>query len=111
MLFSIVRASGNNNPNPSFTYLSCENYLIEPRGVTLNVYCFSSSEKVKARLEADCKSLNISLDEWFHKSLKVSEFDVLVKFMDNPKAATEWQWDEKICQFVPILTLNKLLRR
>jgi len=61
---------------------------------------FPADEEVKARLEAVCKSLNISLEEWFHTSLKTSEFDVLVKFLDNPDDQTSWMWDEKSSQFV-----------
>ena len=36
---------------------------------------FQADEKVKARLDAVCKSLNISLDQWFETALKASEFD------------------------------------
>jgi len=61
---------------------------------------FPADEKVKARLDAVCKSLNISLDQWFETALKASEFDVLVKFLDNPEEATAWMWDENLCQFV-----------
>lgn len=61
---------------------------------------FPADEKVKARLEAVCKSLNISLEEWFETALKASEFDVLVKFLDNPADQTSWIWDEKLCQFI-----------
>ncbi|KUO69878.1 MAG: hypothetical protein APF81_14770 [Desulfosporosinus sp. BRH_c37] len=61
---------------------------------------FPVDEKTKARLDAVCKSLNISLEEWFETYLKASEFDVLVKFLDNPEDQTSWMWDEKSCQFV-----------
>ena len=61
---------------------------------------FPADEKVKARLDAVCKSLNISLDQWFETALKASEFDVLVMFLGNPEEATAWKWDEKLCQFV-----------
>lgn len=61
---------------------------------------FPADEKVKARLEAVCKSLNISLETWFEGALKASEFDVLVKFIDKPEEATAWKWDESISQFV-----------
>lgn len=61
---------------------------------------FPANEKTKARLEAVCKSLDISLDEWFKTALKASEFDVLVKFLENPEEATAWMWDEKLFQFV-----------
>jgi len=61
---------------------------------------FPSDEKVKYRLEAVCKSLNISLEEWFETALKASEFDVLVKFLDNPANQTSWMWDKNSSQFV-----------
>ena len=61
---------------------------------------FPGNEKVKARLDAVCKSLDISLEEWFATALKTSEFDVLVKFLDNPDDQTSWMWDEKLCQFI-----------
>ncbi|MFZ3101842.1 MAG: hypothetical protein WA113_06510, partial [Desulfitobacteriaceae bacterium] len=55
---------------------------------------------VKARQDNVCRSLNISLEEWFETALKASEFDVLVKFQNNPEDQTSWIWDEKLCQFV-----------
>ena len=61
---------------------------------------FPADVKVKARLDAVCKSLNISLDQWFETALKASEFDALVKFLDNPADQTSWMWDENSCQFV-----------
>ena len=61
---------------------------------------FPSDEKVKARLDAVCESLSITLEEWFETALKASEFDVLVKFLDNPAGQTSWIWDEKSYQFV-----------
>jgi len=61
---------------------------------------FPADEKTKGRLDAVCKSLNISLEEWFETALKASEFDVLVKFLDKPEDQTSWTWDEKLCQFV-----------
>ena len=33
---------------------------------------FPADEKVKARLDAVCESLNISLEEWFETALKAS---------------------------------------
>jgi len=51
---------------------------------------FPADERVKERLESVCKSLDISLEEWFQTSLKASEFDVLVKFLDNPTDQTSW---------------------
>ena len=41
---------------------------------------FPANEKIKARLDSVCKSLNITFEEWFDTAaLKASEFDVLVK--------------------------------
>lgn len=62
--------------------------------------CFPSDERTKARLDAICKSLDISVEEWFESALKSSEFDVMVKFLDNPEDQTSWMWDEELCQFV-----------
>lgn len=45
----------------------------------------SSDEKTKVRLNAICKSFNISLEEWFETALKASEFDGRVKFLDYPE--------------------------
>jgi len=61
---------------------------------------FPADEKVKVRLDSVCKSLNISLEEWFDTALKASEYDVLISFLGNPKEATAWIWDDKVCQFV-----------
>jgi hypothetical protein len=61
---------------------------------------FPADEKVRARLDAVCKSLNITLEEWFETALKASEFDVLVKFLDNPEDQNSWKWDENLCQFI-----------
>ena len=61
---------------------------------------FPTDERVKFRLDTVCKSLNISLEEWFETALKASEFDVLVKFLDNPEDQTSWMWDEELWQFV-----------
>jgi hypothetical protein len=61
---------------------------------------FPAAEKVKARLDSVCKSLNISLEGWFEKALSESEFDVLVKFLGNAEEATAWKWDENLCRFV-----------
>lgn len=68
--------------------------------VILMYIAFPADEKVKARLNAVCISLNISLEEWFETALKASEFDVLVKFLDNPEDQTSWMWDEDTSQFV-----------
>ena len=34
------------------------------------------------------------------RRLFFSEFDVLVKFLDNPEDQTSWMWDENSCQFI-----------
>lgn len=61
---------------------------------------FPGDEKVKARLDSVCKSLDLTYEQWFEKALKDSEYDVLVKFINNPEDQTSWKWDENICQFV-----------
>lgn len=61
---------------------------------------FPGDEKVKARLDSVCKSLGITYQEWFDTALKESEFDVLVRFLDNPEDQTSWMWDENLCRFV-----------
>ena len=53
------------------------------------------------KLKLDQKPFaNIALVNWFDNALKASEFDVLVKFLDNPADQTSWMWDENSCQFV-----------
>ena len=42
---------------------------------------FPADVKVKARLDAVCKSLNISLEEWFETALIESEHDVLTSLL------------------------------
>lgn len=61
---------------------------------------FPADEKVKARLDAFCKSLGITYEEWFETALRESEYDVLVRFLGSPEEATAWKWDEKLVQFV-----------
>ncbi|MHB8127282.1 MAG: hypothetical protein ACYDEJ_16995 [Desulfitobacteriaceae bacterium] len=68
--------------------------------MNLNVYCFPTDEKVKAQLDAVCKSLNLTLEEWLEKALRESEFDVLVRFLDKHEEAKAWKWDENLCRFV-----------
>jgi hypothetical protein len=68
--------------------------------VILMYIAFPADEKTKARLDSVCKSLNITLEEWFETALKASEFDVLVKFLGNPEDQTSWMWDEDTSQFV-----------
>ncbi|MHB8124186.1 MAG: hypothetical protein ACYDEJ_00865 [Desulfitobacteriaceae bacterium] len=41
---------------------------------------FPADEKVKARLDAVCKSLNITLQEWFETALKESELMCRLSF-------------------------------
>ena len=62
---------------------------------------FPADEKVKARLDAVFKSLNISLEEWFETALIESEHDVLTKFLSsNSDDQSEWMWDANLCQFI-----------
>lgn len=62
---------------------------------------FPADEKVKARLDAVCKSLNISLEEWFETALMESEYDVLTQLLSsNPEDQSEWLWDANLCRFV-----------
>ncbi len=62
---------------------------------------FPADEKVKARLDAVCKSLNISLEEWFETALIESEHDVLTNFLSsNSGDQSEWIWDANLCRFI-----------
>lgn len=61
---------------------------------------FPGDKKVKARLDSVCKSLDITYEEWFETALRESEFDVLIRFLNNPEDQTSWKWDENLCQFV-----------
>ena len=59
-------------------------------------------EKSKALvgvLDAVCKSLNISLEEWFEIALIESEYDVLTNLLSN-NSESDWMWDANICRFV-----------
>ena len=62
---------------------------------------FPADEKIKARLDAVCKSLNISLEEWFETALIESEHDVLTNLLSsNSEDQSEWKWDANLCRFV-----------
>ncbi len=61
---------------------------------------FPADEKIKARLDAVCKSLGVTYEQWFSKAIADSEFDVLVKFLSNPEDQTTWMYDENLCRFV-----------
>jgi len=62
---------------------------------------FPADEKVKARLDAVCKPLNISLEEWFETALIESEHDLLTNFLSsNSEDQSEWKWDANLCRFV-----------
>ena len=64
---------------------------------------FPADEKVKARLDAVCKSLNISLEEWFETALIESEHDVLTKLLSsNSDDQSKWMWDANLCRFVRV---------
>jgi hypothetical protein len=62
--------------------------------------CFPADERTKARLDAVCKSLDITIQEWFEKAIADSEFDVLVRFLGNPEDQSSWKWNEDLCRFV-----------
>jgi len=62
---------------------------------------FPADEKVKARLDAVCKSLNITYEEWFETVLIESEHDVLTTLLSsNAEDQTGWKWDTELCRFV-----------
>ena len=55
----------------------------------------------KARLHAVCKSLNISLEEWFETALIESEYYVLTnRLSSNSEDQSGWKWDANLCRFV-----------
>ncbi|KUO72342.1 MAG: hypothetical protein APF81_21815 [Desulfosporosinus sp. BRH_c37] len=58
---------------------------------------FPADDKVKARLDAVCKSLNITYEEWFETALIKSEYDILSELLSSESG---WEWDEKLCRFV-----------
>ena len=71
--------------------------------MNLIVHSFPSDEKVKARLEAVCKSLNITLEKWFETALIESDHDVLTSLLSSDsKDQSEWMWDSNLCRFVRI---------
>jgi hypothetical protein len=59
---------------------------------------FPADEKVKARLDSVCKSLNISYEEWFETALIESEHDVLTELLSGDQS--DWMWDANLCRFV-----------
>jgi len=62
---------------------------------------FPADEKVKARLDAVCKSLNITFEEWFETALIESEHNVLTSLLSsNSEDQSEWMWDANLCRFV-----------
>jgi len=62
---------------------------------------FPADEKIKARLDAVCDSLNITYEEWFETALIISEHDVLTKLLtSNSEDLTGWKWDSNLCRFV-----------
>jgi len=65
---------------------------------------FPADEKVKARLDAVCRSLGITYEEWFETALIESEHDVLTKFLSsNSEDQSEWMWDAILCRFVRVI--------
>lgn len=62
---------------------------------------FPADDKVKARLDAVCKSLGITYEEWFETVLIESEYDVLTKLVSsNSGDQSDWKWDANLCRFV-----------
>jgi hypothetical protein len=62
---------------------------------------FPAGDKVKARLDAVCKSLGITYEEWFETALIESEHDVLTNFLSsNSEDQSGWMWDANLCRFV-----------
>ena len=61
---------------------------------------FPADEKVKARLDAVCKSLGITYEEWFETAIIDSEFDVLNLFLSNSEDQANWKWDDNLGKFV-----------
>ena len=62
---------------------------------------FPADEKSKARLDAVCKSLGITYQEWFETALMESEYVVYTKLLSsNSEDQSEWKWDAKLCRFV-----------
>ena len=52
-------------------------------GAIIMYIAFPADEKVKARLHVVCKSLNISLEEWFETALIESEYNVLTNLLSS----------------------------
>jgi|GEM_PF-4023285 len=61
---------------------------------------FPMDEQIKALLDDVCKSLNVSLEEWFKTALKAPESDVSGYIPDNQIDQKFWIWDESSSQFV-----------
>jgi len=62
---------------------------------------FPADEKVKARLDAVCKSKGITYEEWFETALIESEYDILTELLSsNVEDQKEWKWDENLCRVV-----------
>lgn len=62
---------------------------------------FPADGKLKARLDAVCKSLNMTYDQWFEAALRESEFQMSAKFLGNPKEnKNNWIWDTELRRFV-----------
>ena len=60
---------------------------------------FPADEKAKARLDAVCKSLGITYEEWFETAFIESEYDVLTNFLSS-NSESDWTWDANLCRFV-----------
>lgn len=61
---------------------------------------FPADGKLKARLDAVCKSLGVTYDEWFEAALRESEYQVSAKSLGHPKEKNEWTWDTELRKFV-----------
>lgn len=65
-----------------------------------------ADEKVKARLDAVCKSLGVTYEEWFETTLIESENDVLTELLCGDPS--EWMWNANLCRFVRRVDAEKV---
>jgi hypothetical protein len=62
---------------------------------------FPVDEKIKARLDSVCKSLEVTYEEWFETALIDSELYVLCMLLiSSPEEQLDWEWDAGLCRFV-----------
>jgi predicted transcriptional regulator len=69
---------------------------------------FPADDKVKARLDAVCKSLEITYEKWFETALLESEHDVLTELVSGDES--DWMWDANLCRFVRRGDVDKVLK-